>query len=59
MRCKEKNELAIQEALASTRMEGLTVTPEIERNVRRILSGEITMEERIRQLKENWSEERV
>lgn len=59
MRCKEKNELAIQEALASTRMEGLTVTPEIERNVRRILSGEITVEERIRQLKENWSKERV
>lgn len=59
MRRKKKNELAIQEALASTRMEGLTVTPEIERNVRRILSGETTVEERIRQLKENWGKERV
>ena len=59
MHQKEKNELAIREALASTRMEGLAVSPEIEKNVRRILNGEITVEQRIRQIKENWRKERV
>ena len=59
MHQKEKNELAIREALASTRMEGLAITPDIERNVRRILNGEITVEQRIRQIKENWRKERV
>lgn len=59
MRNKEENELAIREALASTRMEGLAVTPDIERNVRRILNGEITVEQRIRQIKESWKKERV
>ena len=59
MHQKEKYELAIREALASTRMEGLAVTPDIEKNVRRILSGEITVEQRIRQIKESWRKERV
>lgn len=59
MRHKEENELAIREALASTRMEGLAVTPDIERSVRRILSGEITVEQRIRQIKESWRKERL
>ena len=59
MHQKEKNELAIREALASTRMEGLAVSSEIEKNVRRILNGEITVEQRIRQIKESWRKERV
>lgn len=59
MHHKVKNELAIREALASTRIEGLAVTPEIEKNVRRILNGEITVEQRLRQIKENWSKERA
>ena len=51
VRYHEVNELAIREALASTRMEGLTVTSEIEQNVRRILNGEITVEQRIREIR--------
>lgn len=48
----ELNELSIQEAIASSRMEGLPVTVDIERRIRRVLSGEISLEERIRQIKE-------
>lgn len=54
-----KNERALREALASARMEGLSVTPEIEENVRRILNGELTVEERIRQIKEEQRRKQV
>lgn len=53
------NEQAIQGALASTRMEGLPVTADIERNVRRILNGEITVEQRILEIKERRSKKQV
>ena len=48
----ELNELSIREAIASSRMEGLPVTADIERRIRRVLSGEISLEDRIRQIKE-------
>lgn len=48
----ELNELSIQEAIASSRMEGLPVTADMERRIRRVLSGEISLEDRIRQIKE-------
>lgn len=47
----KKSECAIQEALASARMEGLPVTPETEKNIRRIINGEITVEDRIEEIK--------
>lgn len=59
MRYHEVNEQTIQEALASTRMEGLPVTADIERNVRRILSGEITVEQRIQEIRENRHKKQV
>ena len=59
MRYQDTNELAIREALASTRMEGLTVTPEIERSVRRILNGEITVEQRVREIREKHHKKQV
>ena len=52
MNYDELNELSIQEAIASSRIEGLPVTADIERRIRRILSGEVSLEERIRQIKE-------
>lgn len=55
----ELNELSIQEAIASSRIEGLPVTADIERRIRRILSGEISLEERIRQIKEKQRAKRV
>ena len=48
----ELNELSIREAIASSRMEGLPVTADMERRIRRVLSGEISLEDRIRQIKE-------
>lgn len=59
MRYHKANEQAIQGALASTRMEGLPVTADIERNVRRILNGEITVEQRIQEIKERRSKKQV
>lgn len=59
MRYQKVNEQAIQGALASTRMEGLPVTADIERNVRRILNGEITVEQRIQEIKERRSKKQV
>lgn len=59
MRYHKVNEQAIQGALASTRMEGLPVTADIERNVRRILNGEITVEQRIQEIKERRSKKQV
>lgn len=59
MRYHEVNEKAIQGALASTRMEGLPVTADIERNVRRILSGEITVEQRIQEIRETRHKKQV
>ena len=55
----ELNELSIQEAIASSRIEGLPVTADIERRIRRILSGEVSLEERIRQIKEKQRVKRV
>ena len=52
MSYNELNELSIWEAIASSRMEGLPVTADIERRIRRVLSGEISLEDRIRQIKE-------
>ncbi len=54
-----KTEHALREAIASTRIEGLPVTPEIEENIRRMLSGELTIEERIEQIKEKQRRKRV
>ena len=59
MRYHKVNEQAIQGALASTRMEGLPVTADIERNVRRILNGEITVEQRIQEIKERRGKKQV
>lgn len=59
MEYNDKNERALREALASVRMEGLPVTPEIGENVRRILNGELTAEERIRQVKEELRRKQV
>lgn len=59
MRYHEINEQAIQGALASTRMEGLPVTAAIERNVRRILNGEITVEQRIQEIREKRHKKQV
>lgn len=59
MRYHKVNEQTIQGALASTRMEGLPVTADIERNVRRILNGEITVEQRIQEIKERRSKKQV
>lgn len=59
MRCLPVNEQAIQGALASTRMEGLPVTADIARNVRRILNGEITVEQRIQEIKERRSKKQM
>jgi hypothetical protein len=48
-------ERVIQNAFASARMEGSEITPEIERNARRIVSGEATIEECVREiLSEQW-----
>lgn len=55
----ELNELSIQEAIASSRMEGLPVTADMERRIRRVLSGEISLEDRIRQIKENQRAKQV
>jgi len=41
-------EKAIQNAFASARMEGFGITPEIERNVRRLLAEEITIDELVK-----------
>lgn len=49
----ELNELSIQEAIASSRMEGLPVNADMERRIRRVLSGEISLEDRIRQIKKS------
>jgi len=43
-------ERAIQNAFASARMEGSEITSEIERNVRRIVSGEATVEECVKEM---------
>ncbi|MCI9666705.1 MAG: antitoxin VbhA family protein [Angelakisella sp.] len=59
MNYDELNELSIQEAIASSRIEGLPVTADIERRIRRILSGEVSLEERIRQIKEKQRVKRV
>lgn len=59
MEYNEKNECVLREALASARMEGLPVTPQVEKNVRKILSGEITVEERLRQIQKAQQEKRV
>jgi hypothetical protein len=40
-------------------MEGLPVTADIERNVRRILSGEITVEQRIQEIREKRHKKQV
>lgn len=55
----ELHELSIREAIASSRIEGLPVTADIERRIRRILSGEVSLEERIRQIKEKQTVKRV
>ena len=52
MSCDELNELSIREAIASSRMEGLPVNAGMERRIRRVLSGEISLKDRIRQIKE-------
>ncbi len=51
MEYDDVKERAVREALASAQMEGLPVTPEIEKKVRRLIDGEFTVEERIRQIK--------
>lgn len=48
-----KKEQAIREAVFSAQMEGLRVTAETERRIRKILDGELTVEERVQQLKSN------
>lgn len=48
----ELNELSIREAIASSWIEGLPVTADIERRIRLILSDEVSLEDRIRQIKE-------
>lgn len=55
MNRKISSERAIRSAFASARMEGLKVTPEVERNVRLIVSGRVTVEERVRQLRAKGS----
>lgn len=55
----ELNELSIREAIASSRMEGLPVTADMERRIRRVLSGEISLEDRIRQIKEKQRAKQV
>jgi hypothetical protein len=59
MNKKISAERAIRSAFASARMEGLNVTPEVERNVRLIVSGKVTVEERVRQLKAKGSKTAV
>jgi hypothetical protein len=54
-----KTDHALREAIASTRMEGLPITPEIEENIRRMLSGELTIEQRVEQIKEAQRRKRV
>ena len=48
-----KKEQAVREAVCSAQMEGLRVTAETERRIRKILDGELTVEERVQQLKSN------
>jgi len=43
-------EKAIQNAFASARMEGFEITPEIESNVRRVVSGEATIDECVKEM---------
>ncbi|MDR1736915.1 MAG: antitoxin VbhA family protein [Oscillospiraceae bacterium] len=48
------NEMAIRNAEASLRMEGLRPSPEVLRECKRILDGEITYEQYIEKLKEKY-----
>ena len=48
----EEQEKSLNSALASARVEGFQVTPQIEENCKRIISGEISVSEYIRQVTE-------
>lgn len=54
-----RRDQAIKNALASTRMEGYTITPENERDIRRIVSGEISTTELFAKIKEKHAAKRV
>ena len=43
-------EAALRTAFASSRMEGLEVTPEVESNCRRLLDGEISVAELVQEI---------
>jgi len=45
-------EAALRSAFASSRMEGFEITPEVEANCRRLLNGEISVDELVQQIKD-------
>jgi len=51
MNYNDKKEQALKNAFASTRMEGYNITSQAECNARKILSGELTVEQRVLQIK--------
>lgn len=51
MRRKISREQALKNAFASARMEGYIVTPDTERNCKRLLDGKISTEQLVSELK--------
>ena len=50
-------ERALRNAIASTEMEGYRVTPRLERDCRRLLNGEISVETLVREMLQRGKEE--
>lgn len=51
MQKNASREQALKNAYASARMEGFTVTPDNERDCRRLLNGEISVEQLVAEIK--------
>ena len=52
-------ERAMKNAFASARMEGFRVTPEIQRDCQRIVSGEISIDDCVKQMLAKPSRKRI
>lgn len=50
---------AMKNAFASARMEGFRVTPEIQRNCQRIINGEISIDDCVKQMLVKPSQKRI
>lgn len=54
-----KYDRALKNALASTRMEGFTVTAETERDCKRLLLGEVTTAALVEEIKRKYAKREV